>query len=117
MPTDKTDAEIHDMAMDVWLDQLIRLWDAVGKPLESERLQIYQRELRAVPLGLLENAVSRVIRENVYNNVPTVGTIWKAVRMELGNPSDDMTAIEDWCERSWQRCFVRFDVVAMETEA
>lgn len=114
---EKTDEEVFDMAMADWLGQLIRLWDAVGKPLDADRLEIYRRELSDVPLGLLEHAVSRVIRENTYSNIPPVGTIWKAVRAELGNPYDVMDAIREWTERSWQRCFVKFDRVAVETEA
>jgi hypothetical protein len=112
----KTDEEIHDLAMDEWLGQLVRLWDAVGKPLEADRLAIYQRELADIPLGLLELAISRVIRENTYNNVPAVGIIWKAVRKELGDPHDVMDAISEWCERLWQRCLMLHVDVAVETE-
>lgn len=114
---EKTDEEIFDTAMAEWLGQLIRLWDAVGKPLEADRLEVYRRELSDIPLGLLERAISRVIRENTYSNVPPPGTIWKAVRKELGNPHDVMDEIHAWTERSWQRCFVKFDHVTAGTEA
>lgn len=116
--TTKTDGQIYDMAMDEWLDQLIRLWDAVGKPLDADRLQIYRRELSAIPLGLLEKAISRVLRGHIYASVPAIGEVWNAVRDELGcRKGQELEAIEHWCDMSWDRCFIRFDRVAMETEA
>jgi len=114
---DKTDEQIHQMAMEEWLSVLVRLWEAVGKTVDVDRLEIYRRELVDIPLGVLENAVSRVIREHTYANVPTVGEIWRSVRTELGNPTDVLQAIENWSERSWERCFYRFENVAVETEA
>jgi len=54
-----------------------------------------------VPLGLLELAVRRVIRENTYNVVPLPGVVWEAVRRELGEPWDVRMAMEDWEERRW----------------
>lgn len=100
-----------------WLTVLSRLWTSYGKPLEPERLQEYQRMLQIVPLGLLEKAIDRVVREHTFNSVPTVGEVWFAVRKELGNPLDIEQAIEAWCEQSWHRCVVHFDGVAVETEA
>jgi hypothetical protein len=105
--------------IDEWVGELARLWDAVGKPLEADRLAIYQRELADIPLGLLERTISRVIRENTYSNVPPVGVIWKALRVELGNPNDVMDAIGQWVYADLGRCVVRFGVghsVAVETE-
>ena len=100
--------------MNEWVGELVRLWDAVGKPLDASRLEIYQRELGDVPLGLLRLAVSRVIRENTYSNIPPVGTVWAAVRKELGDPHDLMQSMADWCFLQWQPGRVRF--VAVETE-
>ena len=126
--TPKTNEEIRKMRiewekemMTEWVSEIARLWDAVGKPLDETRLNIYKRELSDIPLGLLERAVSRVIRENTYSNVPPVGAIWKAVRVELGighkdDTTDVLDAIEDWKERSRQRCLVRFNGVAVETD-
>ena len=97
--------------IDEWLAEITRLWDAVGKPLDEDRLVIYQRELSDIPLGLLKRAISRAIRENTYSNVPPVGTIWKALRVELGNPYDVMEAIGEWMQSSLERCIVRrFDL-------
>jgi len=79
------------------------LWTAAGKPLEADRLEVYRQSLEDVPLGLLELAVRRVIRENVYALVPLPGVIWEAVRRELGEPWDVKQAIEDWVERRWGR--------------
>jgi hypothetical protein len=63
---------------------------------------VYRQSLGEVPLGLLELAVQRVIRENSYHVVPLPGVVWAAVRKELGNPWDVKAAIEDWVERIWR---------------
>ena len=100
--------EMNQAALKEWMDVLVRLWDATDKPLDAKRLQNYRRELENVPMGLLEKAVSRCIRENTYNNIPSVGKVWEAVRKELGNPFDIDAAIERWIESRWQACFYRF---------
>lgn len=101
------DADVGDL----WVGELARLWDAIGKPLDADRLAIYQRELADIPLGLLERTMSRVIRENTYSNVPPVGVIWKALRAELGDPRDVMDAMEQWCEHEFSKCVMRFGVL------
>ncbi len=63
---------------------LAELWTAAGKPLEADRLKVYRQSLGEVPLGLLERAVRRVIRENVYPVGPLPGMVWAAVRRTLG---------------------------------
>ncbi|MCX6983175.1 MAG: hypothetical protein NT118_00300 [Lentisphaerae bacterium] len=75
---------------------LAELWTAAGKPLEADRLKVYRQSLGEVPLGVLELAVRRVIRENVYHVVPLPGVVWAAVRRELGDPWDVRLAMEDW---------------------
>ena len=72
----------YDLALKEWLGVLEELWTAAGKPLEADRLEVYRQSLGEVPLGLLELAVRRVIRENTYNVVPLPGVVWAAVRRE-----------------------------------
>jgi hypothetical protein len=108
--------DAYQAAMDEWIDELARLWDAIGKPLDADRLQIYQRELNVVPLGLLKKVISRVIRENTYSNVPPVGVLWAAVRAELGQPVDVMQALADWCYMQYQPCTFQHAPIAVETE-
>lgn len=111
MPLTMSDDDIFQAAMEEWLGVLVRLWQAVGKPVDAERLQIYQRELGDVPLGLLEKAVTRLIREWSYANVPNVSEIWKAVRKELNDPNDLPIALESWKQRSFERCVYRLEEV------
>ena len=92
-------AEAEDLLLEEWLGVLAELWTAAGKPLEADRLEVYRQSLGDVPLGLLELAVWRVIRENVYHIVPLPGVVWAAVRKELGDPWDIRMAIEEWVER------------------
>ena len=87
--------------LEEWLAVLGQLWTAAGKRIDSKRLQVYQKALEEVPLGLLELAVKRVICENDYQVVPVPGVVWAAVRKELGDPFDVKNAIEEWVERKW----------------
>ena len=89
-------AEAADLLLEEWLGVLAELWTAAGKPLEADRLKVYRQSLGEVPLGLLELAVRRVIRENVYHVVPLTGVVWAAVRREVGDPWYIRLAIEDW---------------------
>ena len=41
-------------------------------------MQVYRQSLGEVPLGLLELAVRRVIRENVVHVEPLPGVVWAA---------------------------------------
>lgn len=110
---DMTDAEIKQALLQEWLDVLSGLWTAFGKPLDAGQLQVYRRALGAVPIGLLELAVARSIREHRFASVPTVHEIWQAVSRELGDPHDVLLAIEAWQDAGWARVLRR---VAAETE-
>lgn len=111
----KTDDEIYQLALEEWLTILSRLWLAYDKPLDPVRLALYQHNFERVPMGLLEKAVDRAIRDNRYNMVPTVGNVWDAVRKELHNPYDIDEAIKRW-QASLGSCFYRFESVTTETE-
>jgi len=87
--------------LEEWLAVLAELWTAAGKPVDAARLKVYQRTLEDIPLGLLELAVHRVIRENTWQVVPTPGAVWSAVKRELGNPGNVSLAMEQWVERRW----------------
>jgi hypothetical protein len=91
----------YETPMEEWLGVLALLWTAVGKPIDEERLKVYQKALEIVPLGLLEQAVKRVIRENDYQVVPVPGVVWAAVKKEVGNPYNVEEAIEKWLEEKW----------------
>lgn len=99
----KTDEELYQSALEEWLGVLSRLWIAFDKPLDPERLTIYREALDVLPLGLLDLAVKRVIREHKFNSVPTIADVWSAVRKELHNPPDLERAIHAWRESLWDR--------------
>lgn len=111
----QTSEELYQTPLEEWLTVLSRLWTAYDKPLDPDRLALYQRTLAIVPMGLLELAIDRVIREHVYNSVPTVAQVWAAVRKELGNPHDIDQAISAWCDARWRRCVVLFGGVDFAT--
>ena len=71
----RTEEEIHQAAREEWLGILARVWTAIGKPRDADRLDLYGKALADVPLGLLEIAVARVIRENEYSVVPPPGVV------------------------------------------
>ena len=105
-----TDIEIEQCANVEWLETLSGMWEAIGKPLDEKRLQKYAKELNGIPLGLLEKAVSRAIRNSGdYQVIPTISAIWGALRRELGNPYDIDQAIERWIETQYQSSVKRFE--------
>lgn len=119
MSTDQpmSNEQIYVMAREDWTSLIAQLWLAAGKPVDPERLAVYGKALATVPFGLLEQAISRTIRQHRFANVPTVGDVWDAVRAELGNPSDVSQAIAEWCELQGRNVVVDFSQpVATETE-
>jgi len=96
-----TEEEIRQAAVEDWLGVLARLWTAIGKPIEAERLQLYREAFHGVPLGILEKAVERVIKGMVYQVVPLPGVVWEAIRTELGDPVDIDKAMKEWLDVRW----------------
>ena len=118
------DEHIRQEAYKEWLGTLVKLWDAVDKDVDDKRLALYAEEFRCVPLGLLEKAVKRAIRNNgVYLSVPSIGALWVAIKKETGDhPNMDvMDAVALWEEKTTQRfesTIHRFgQPVATETES
>lgn len=94
-----TDAQIHKMAIADWYSILESLWTAIGKPVDKQRMLIYGKDLGEVPCELLERAIKRIRLNSIYTQVPTIGEIWQAVKMELAE--DNCTTPEEWIERKW----------------
>ena len=92
-----------------WGDILGRLWTAFGKEIDKPRLTVYARQLRVVPLGLLEQSVDKAIRDQEYNTPPTVHKVFSALKIILGDPSDLDFAIAAWAEAGFERCILKFD--------
>jgi len=109
--TERTDSEIYADAEADWMGILASLWVAIGKPVDPERLRIYANALKDIPLGLLELAIDRVLRQQTWNVVPLPGVISAAVEREL--EAVNATTIADWLEIQWRivmchsRCFVQ----------
>lgn len=121
VPTDewnvKSHEDIYQQALQEWIDILSQLWTAFGKPVDADQMIIYQRSLSVLPLGLLDAAVQRVIREHEFNNIPTVAEVWKAVRKELGNPVNLDRAVQSWCDQLWSKAvLLRSEIEEVETE-
>jgi hypothetical protein len=109
--------ECNQAALEDWLEVLSRLWVAYDKPLDPVRLVLYQNMLEKLPTGLLELAIEQTVRNHgKYNNVPTIGEVWDAVRVVLHNPHNLDQAIEDWSARKFEVCRYQFGVIAVETE-
>jgi hypothetical protein len=111
-----TDRQIKAMATDEWMETLMSLWSAIGKDAndDEKRLTIYARQFAIVPLGILEKAVDRAIRNNgKYLTVPTASVLWDAVRKELDiQPHEDVEgALQRWKTleaEMFEGCIVRF---------
>jgi hypothetical protein len=103
-----SEEQCHRAAMEDWVVIIAQLWDAIGKPVDEKRLNMYCKQLQIVPLGLLDKGVSYAIRNNTFSNIPPIGTIWEGVRKELVPlnipPGTDIAdAIEIWNERIAKR--------------
>jgi hypothetical protein len=76
----KSEKEIYQEAVAEWTGVLTQLYDAIGKPVDKKQLAVFIKQLGRVPLGLLEQAISEILQNHSYNNVPTLGEIWKAIK-------------------------------------
>ncbi len=94
-----SDADIQQMAIADWYGILESLWTAIGKPVEKKRMLIYGKDLGSVPCELLERAIKRIRLNSIYTQVPTIGEIWQAVKIELAN--DHCITPEEWIDRKW----------------
>ena len=61
-----------------WVQVLVQLWDAYGKPVNPKQLKTYIQQFGDVPLGVLEHVVEETLRKHQFNSVPTIGEV-KAV--------------------------------------
>lgn len=105
------EVDSYKVAIDEWIAALVRMWDAVDKPVDDKRLSVYAEEFKDIPFGLLEKAVGRAIRNNgVYSTVPTVGALWAAIRKEAGDfPNMDvMEVVALWEQEKYERIIYRF---------
>jgi hypothetical protein len=107
------DEEIYRAAMEAWVELIASLWDAVGKPIDEKRLDMYCRQLKIVPYHLLEKGIEYAVRNNTYNTVPAIGLIWLGIRNELNSlnlpPSTDIAEqIREWDNRMFKRAVYIF---------
>ena len=94
----KTDKEIRDMAMPDWVGTITRLWEAVGKTVDNKQLAVYVKELSGIPLELIEIIVSKMVRSNTWNSVPSIGAIWQEIHLviDVFRGDDDQHNIDRW---------------------
>lgn len=95
---EQTQEQARDEIFLEWTATIEKLWQAIGKPVDQSRLEVYVEELRFIPLGLLDKAVSRALRTGgSYQTVPTLGAIWDAIREELQcKRGQEPESIEMW---------------------
>jgi hypothetical protein len=75
-------SEGYDLALEEWLGVLAELWTAAGKPLETDRLEVYGQSLGEVPLGLLEMASSVTrVAETADGGLPHWGATLRPPRL------------------------------------
>jgi hypothetical protein len=108
-----SDEQIYRAGMEDWVGTVASMWELIGKPVDEKRLNLYCKQLSIVPLGLLEKGIDYAVRNNTYNNIPPIGTIWEGIRKELvhlnmppGTDIKDM--IDRWNHDLFKRCFHHF---------
>lgn len=106
--------QAYKTAMTEWVETVAQLWDAIGKPVDEKRLNVYCKQLQSVPLGLLEIGINYAIANNTYTVVPPVGQIFEGIRKEIVStanprPGLDMNEmIELWIEHKAKSVFYKF---------
>lgn len=103
------DEGIRRAYMETWVEQVASLWDAIGKPVDERRLNLYCKQLEIVPLELLEKGIAYAVRNNTYHTVPAIGLIWEGIRKEMTplnlRPGLDIAdMIEEWLDRKYKSC-------------
>lgn len=108
-----SDEQVYRAGMEEWVGVVASMWELIGKPVDEKRLNLYCKQLSIVPLGLLEKGIDYAVRNNTYNNIPPIGTIWEGIRKELvhlnmppGTDIKDM--IDRWNDDLFKRCFHHF---------
>lgn len=85
---------ILDAANAEWLSIIRSLWIVIGKQVEEERMKIYIKSLRAVPIEILETVVNNIINSHTYSTVPNLGEIWREINQELTRRHSN--SVEEW---------------------
>lgn len=105
-----SEQQIYNDGMEEWVETVAMLWDAIGKDVEQDTkvFNRYCKQLKDMPLGLLEIGVNYAIKNNTYKTIPAVGLIYEGIRAELAKlnmpPKTDMdTLIERWRDNLFQR--------------
>ncbi len=101
----RTDRHCEELFVAEWYGLLERLWIAIGKEIDRERLLIYGQELANVPYGLLERAIKRIHKNYLYLAVPSIGEIWQAVNSEL--LEDGFRTVGEWIDARWENFLYR----------
>lgn len=111
---EERNTQAYHAAMTEWVGTVAQLWDAIGKPVDEKRLDVYCKQLQSVPLGLLEIGINYAIANNTYSVVPPVGKIFEGIRKEIVStanprPGLDMNEmIELWIEHKAKAVFYKF---------
>ena len=108
----KTDDQIYQEAYAEWVGVLSQLWAAIGKPVDAKQLAVYVKQLGDIPLGILEQVVSRLLAKHTYHTVPTIGDIWKETWLTMGHTNPDRLEIDhlkyelaNWIPERKPECF------------
>jgi hypothetical protein len=82
---------------------LTRLWDAIGKVADKKQLAVYIKELGCIPLGVLEQVVSRILAKHTFHTVPTIGDIWQETWLVMGNTEKNSLEMDHlkWQLANW----------------
>lgn len=97
-PVPLSDAEINQMATEEWLGVLSRLWIAVGKQIDAERLKVYRDLLGDIPMGILEVAVKNSLEDQFdYSTVPLPGKVMQEARKEMLRCG--VYSYDDWADK------------------
>jgi hypothetical protein len=62
------------------LAALGRLWQAIGKPINKEQMQVYYHTFANYPPDVVERGVESILKTHRYSNIPTLADLIESMK-------------------------------------
>lgn len=59
---------------------LARLWQAIGKPVNKDQMQIYYHAFAGYPPDVVERGVEAILKTHRYSNIPTLADMIESMK-------------------------------------
>lgn len=76
---DKDIMPIHREVKIRIISALGKLWQAIGKPINREQMQVYYHAFANYPPEIIEKGVESILKKHRYTNIPTLADLIEAM--------------------------------------